>query len=265
MASEKDSNGLLSFFSSTTGKKYLTGASGLALVGFTIAHLLGNLSLLFPDGATFNAYAKTLHDLGPLLYLAELGLLAFFGIHIAIGIGIYLKKRKARPVGYKSYKTVGGQSRQSFSSKTMIWTGLVLLFFLVFHLWSFKYGPGMEEGYITLIDDEPTRDLYRLVIERFKSLPYVIGYTFVMLLLGFHLRHGVWSALTSLTLVKPGSTNLIYTIALILGILLAGGFLLLPIYIYLFGPEPTEIITTPASMLLLFSGKQQLKPCHHLK
>jgi len=154
MSSEKSTSGLLSFFNSTTGKKYLTGATGLALVGFTITHLLGNLSLLSSEGSTFNAYAKALHDLGPLLYVAELGLLFFLVVHIVIGIGIALKKRKARPVGYKKLKTAGGKSRQSFSSKTMIWTGLVLLFFLIFHLWSFKFGPGIEEGYVTLIDGE---------------------------------------------------------------------------------------------------------------
>ena len=264
MSSENSSGGLLAFFSSTTGKKYLTGATGLALVGFTITHLLGNLSLLSPEGSTFNAYAKMLHDLGPLLYVAELGLLFFVIVHIVIGVGITLKKKKARPQDYEKYKTAGGKSRQSFSSRTMIWTGLVLMFFLVFHLWSFKYGPGIEEGYVTLIDGEPARDLYRLVIERFKSLPYVLGYTLVMLLLGFHLRHGVWSALTSLTLVRPKNSNMIYGIALILGLLLAGGFLLLPIWIYFFGPEPSAIMSAPASLLFFSSVIQKKNTCHHL-
>ncbi len=256
--------GLLSFFSSTTGKKYLTGATGLALVIFSIAHLLGNLSLLLPDASVFNIYAKTLHDLGPVLYMAEFGLLAFFVIHVGIGISIYLTKRKARPIDYDSYKSAGGPSKQSLSSRTMLWTGMVLLIFIVLHLWTFKFGPGMSEGYITTVGGQPARDLHRLVIEIFKQPIYVIAYTFVMVLMAFHLRHGIWSALTSLTLLKPRSSKFIYSTALVIGLLIALGFLLLPIWLYFMGSVPTRLVLVPATLPLLFTSIQKERTCHHL-
>ena len=126
-------------FTSQVGKKLLTGITGLGLTLFVLAHMAGNLSY-FVGHEAYNAYAHKLMSLGPLFYLIELVLLAFFVFHIVLGINIFLGKRAARKQGYKRYKTVGGASRQSLSSRSMIITGITLAVFLVFHLISFKYG-----------------------------------------------------------------------------------------------------------------------------
>jgi succinate dehydrogenase / fumarate reductase cytochrome b subunit len=154
----------------TVGKKVLTGITGIAWILFTIAHLLGNFQLFLNDGgAAFNAYTKFLESQGVLLYIAEAGLVLTLLLHAAIGINIWLGKRRARPVGYTKYVSAGEPSAQNLSSRTMIVTGSILMIFLVAHIWTFKFGPGMAEGYVTTIDGEPARDLYKLVIETFKK------------------------------------------------------------------------------------------------
>jgi succinate dehydrogenase / fumarate reductase cytochrome b subunit len=116
----------------------------------------------------------------------------------------------------------------------MIFTGSILLLFIVGHVWTFKFGPGMAEGYVTMIDGEPSRDLYRLVIETFKNPVYVIGYTVVMALLGVHLRHGFWSAFQSLGAIKPSARKTMQSAGIVVALLLAVGFLSIPLYIYFF-------------------------------
>ncbi len=219
----------------TVGKKVLTGITGIAWILFIIAHLLGNFQLFFNDGgAAFNAYTKFLESQGILLYIAEAGLVLTLLLHAAIGINIWLGKRRARPVGYAKYKTAGEPSAQNLSSRTMIITGSVLMLFLIVHIWSFKFGPGMAEGYVTTINGEPARDLYRLVIEIFQDPLYVFGYTAVMILLGLHLHHGFWSAFQSLGAIRPSARKTMQFAALIVGVLLAIGFLSIPLYIYFF-------------------------------
>ncbi len=219
---------------STVGRKFLLAVTGLCLVGFVIVHLMGNLLLLVGPEA-FNAYAHRLMSLGPLLYVAEGLLLAVFLIHIVTAITVTWGNWKARPSGYQTARDQGGPSRMTLSSKTMIWTGLVLLVFLIVHLITFKYGPGIEEGYATSLDGEPVRDLYRLVAEWFGNGIYVAYYVISMGLLGFHLRHGFWSAFQSLGGFHPRLTPLAYSLGIVAGVILAGGFLGLPVWFFLVG------------------------------
>ena len=219
---------------STVGRKILLAITGLCLLGFIIVHLLGNLLMLVSPDA-FNIYAHKLVSLGPMLYVAEAILLAIFLIHMVTAIAVTWGNWKARPGGYELSKDQGDPSRMTLSSKTMIWTGLVLLVFLIVHLITFKYGPGVAEGYVSEIDGEPVRDLHRLVVEWFNNGIYVAYYVISMGLLGFHLRHGFWSAFQSLGGFHPRLTPWIYTLGVVAGIVLAVGFLGLPLWFYLGG------------------------------
>lgn len=113
----------------------------------------------------------------------------------------------------------------------MIITGIILMVFLVIHLWSFKFGTYYE----TTLDGKPVRDLARLVTEKFQSPFYTFGYVAIVLLLALHLRHGVWSALQSLGATNPRLTPLIYSIGAIIGLLIAIGFFVLPLWIFFTG------------------------------
>ena len=226
---------------SSVGKKFLTGITGLALCVFVIEHLSGNLLLLHKDPLPFNRYARFLHSLSELLIVLEIGLVAVFVVHIIVGISIAMGRGKSRPRQMRYHKTAraGKPSRKSLGSVSMIFTGLVLLVFLIIHLKMFKFGPGIEAGYVdehlTQIHGEKVRDLHKLVMEAFSNKWTVIGYVAVMLLLGLHLSHGFWSAFQSLGMGHRRYTPIIYSVGIVFAIVMAVGFLLLPILIYFRG------------------------------
>ncbi len=213
------------------------GFTGLALVGFIITHLLGNLLLFKPDPAVFNKYAATLAGFGALLYVAEIALAAFFLFHAFTGIRLALNSRAARPVQYGMHKTKEGESKWGASSNHMAVTGSALMLFLILHIIHFKFGSGVAEGYVTQIDGSEARDLHRLVLEQFKN-PLITGsYVVAMIFLGLHLRHGVWSALQSLGLTRENNSKALYCVGGLLGVLFAAGFIAIPVYLYFFGGQ----------------------------
>ena len=226
---------LTTHLNSPIGKKLITGITGLGLTFFVLMHMIGNLSMFSGDDA-YNQYAHFLASLGPVLYAIEAGLLLFFLAHAVNGIKIWLGKRKARPQGYKVYKSAGKPSMQSSSSRSMAITGLILLTFLVFHLFSFKFGPGgpgnADTAYLTVIDGVEMRDLAQLVREKFATTGYTFGYTAIMLLLIVHLRHGVWSALQSLGAMRPSLSPVIYTICGLIGLGIGLGFIVMPLALF---------------------------------
>ncbi len=226
---------LLKALKSQVGRKILTGVTGVGLILFIIGHLIGNLTI-FGEGETFNSYTYQLESLGVLLYIIEFILVVGFLLHAYLGISIWWNRRKARPEGYEEYQSKGGPSHNTWASRSMIFTGIVLFVFLVIHIDTFKLG---ETEMVALegMDAQNARDLKSLVIEKFTSPLYAFGYTFVMILLGFHLKHGFWSAFTSLTMKHKKYSAVIYTVGVIFAILMAVGFLFIPLYIYFTGGE----------------------------
>lgn len=213
------------------GRKLLTGVTGVVWVLFIIIHLVGNLGYFSP-GDAYNLYSDFLLNTGPIIYTLEALLVITLLLHAYLGISIYLGKRRARQKGYSTYKSVGRPSLQSPSSRTMIFTGVILLIFLVIHLKTFKFGAGIDAGYFVDVDGEQIRDLKRLMTETFQKPLYAFGYPLIMVLLGFHLRHGIWSAFQSLGTMNARMTPIIYGIGTVLAILLAAGFLFIPLWIY---------------------------------
>jgi succinate dehydrogenase / fumarate reductase cytochrome b subunit len=220
---------------SSLGKKFLMGLSGLALFLFVAVHLSGNLILILGTRTLYNEWTHSLESLGPLLYVIEAGLLGVFLLHIISGTSVWLDKRRARPTPYVKVANAGGPSRKTISSTSMIITGVVLLLFTIVHVRTFKYGPGIAEGYVQVINGLEVRDLYRLVIETFSREGYVIFYVAVMVFLGFHLRHGFWSAFQSLGAMNPRLTPVSYGLGVLLAIMIGLGFIVLPVWIYFSG------------------------------
>ncbi len=222
---------------SQVGRKILTGVTGIGLIIFIIFHLIGNLSL-FGDAQAFNEYTYALENLGWILYILEAGLVVAFLLHAYVGISIWLKRRKARPEGYAKYQSKGGPSHQTWASKSMIFTGIVLFVFLVIHIDTFKFGATDT----IMLNGHEARDLKSLVVATFRSPVYAFGYTAVMILLGFHLGHGFWSAFTSLTMKHNEYSAIIYTVGIIFAILMAVGFLFIPLYIYFTGGQGALLV-----------------------
>ncbi len=219
--------------SSSVVKKLITAITGLALIAFSIQHLLGNLTLFDRSGETFNAYTEKMASFGFLLVIAEIGLAAFFLVHIVNGIRLKINHRSARPSGYKTrIRTKGGPSKSGLSSRTMGISGIIILVFLVAHILHFRLGPGVAEGYVVDLEGKEVRDMHRLVVELFSNPAVVAFYVLSMLVLGAHLRHGFWSAFQSIGALNPRVSPIVNVISVFVALLLAFGFLVLPVYIY---------------------------------
>lgn len=228
---------------SSVGKKAVMAVTGIALMLFLVVHLGGNLTLFACDGGRlFNAYAHHLESLGPLLVVAEAGLLAIFLFHVVSAFTVYVEKVRARPDGYAVVDTKGGPSRKTLASRSMIVTGVLLLLFIPLHVWMFKFNQG--RGFTVMdVHGKDVKDLYLVVLYAFKEPAKAWSYAVVMFLLGFHLRHGFWSSLQSLGAMSPRLSPAIYSLGLVFALLMAGGFLVLPLYLLYFGPDPAALRT----------------------
>ena len=226
-------NAFRDFLGSTLGKKFVMAVTGLIWVIFVIVHLIENL-LLFAGPEPYNRYAHFLVSLGPGLWVAEAILLIALVAHVTAAISLVRENRAARPQRYATLRSKGGPSKRTFASMSMIFTGLTLLVFLVIHLKTFKYGPGIEQGYVQMIDGHRVRDLHRLVRETFLNPIYVIWYVFALVFLGFHVRHGFWSAFQSWGAAHPRYTPILYSLGALVGLALAVGFIFIPVWFYFF-------------------------------
>ena len=216
-------------FSSSVGTKLLIGATGLLLFAYLLLHLAGNL-LVFAGPRTFNAYAHALIS-NPLTVPVEIALALVFLLHVYKTVTNWLKNRTARPIGYEKKAWAGYTSRKSIGSTTMIWTGLATLLFVGIHLAQMKYGAWYE-----MAGDVPgsvaIRDLYRTEAEVFASPLWVGVYVVCMVLIGFHLRHGIASAFQSIGADHPVYTKRLVIAGTVLAVLIGGGFAIIPLYVY---------------------------------
>ena len=211
-------------FSSSVGTKLLIGVTGLLLCAYLLLHLAGNL-LVFAGRDTFNEYSHTLVS-NPLTVPVEIALLLVFLLHVYKTVANWLTNRTARPIGYEKKAWAGYTSRKSIGSTTMIWTGLITFLFVGIHLAQMKYGAWY------LIGDPAIRDLYRTELEVFSSPAWVAVYVVGMILIGFHLRHGIASAFQSIGVDHPVYTKRLVVAGTVLAILIGGGFAIIPLWIY---------------------------------
>jgi succinate dehydrogenase / fumarate reductase cytochrome b subunit len=215
--------GPLGFVSTTVGLKLIMGLSGAALVGFVVAHFVGNALVWFGPEA-INAYSRMLHASGELLWLARIGLLVAVIAHIASALKLAAKNSSARPQGYRKKR----DHVTNYAARTMIWSGPILLGFILFHLAHLTLGvtPGNYEHSET--------DVYSNVIHGF-SIPWVTGlYVVSMLALGNHLFHGTWSMFQSLGLNHPTYNHKLMRLALGITVFVTLGDIAIPLSV-LFG------------------------------
>lgn len=179
-------------FHSTLGKKYLMAISGLLLIFFVIGHMLGNLQV-FLGQETINAYGAFLKAKPAVLWGARLGLVGLVLIHIWAAVTLNARNNRARPAQYRVNKAIGA----SYASRTMIWSGLIVAAFIIYHLLHFTVGATNPE-FLQFKDEAGRHDIYRMVIQGFSHPIVSIFYIFSMALLCLHLSHGVSSLFQSL-------------------------------------------------------------------
>ena len=213
-------------FSSSVGTKLLIGLTGLALFAYLVLHLAGN-ALIFAGPETFNEYSHALIS-NPLILPIEIGLLAIFLLHVYKAVTNYVANRAARPAGYAMKKYAGHTSRKSVASSTMIWSGLVIFFFIIVHVRQFKYGAWYQTA-----GGSPIRDLARTEFEVFSHPLWVAFYVVCTLLVGLHLRHGISSGFQSLGLDHPVYTRRLTIWGVVFAVIIGGGLAFIPVWVYL--------------------------------
>ena len=213
---------LFDFWRSSIGGKVTMAITGVLLFGFVIAHLLGNLQL-FGDKALINDYAKFLASKPALLWLARIGLLAVFVLHVATALRLSRTNRQARPVAYAREATL----QATYASRSMLLTGVSLLAFVVYHLLHFTLGVTNPEDFARKTGGHGGHDVHAMVTASFQSPPIVCAYAAFQLVLFFHLRHGIQSFAQTLGLNHARYTPLVQKLSLLLAALIAGGNLLL--------------------------------------
>lgn len=217
---------------SSLGSKYLVAVTGLGLVGFVLAHLLGNLQVYagpFDQGEMLNRYAHWLKSNPELLWPMRLGLLAIFLVHIALTLRLRSENVSARPTRY----VIDRRIQASTGSRTMVLTGLVILAFVLYHLAQFTLGLTHPEDFARkmTLHGERVPDVYAMVVLGFRS-PVVAGlYVVAMILLGLHLSHGIPSSLQSLGLSNGAWAATIRRVGLGLTLFIVAGNISMPLAI----------------------------------
>lgn len=197
---------------SSIGKKLLMAASGLFLGLFVLVHLLGNTTALAGREA-FLAYAAALHAYDAILVVFELLLLVILLFHVITAVSLYFANRAARPIPYAAPLKAGGRS---WGSRSMLYSGLVILAFLLVHLYQFKLAAG----------ELAVADLVRQTLQN----PLIAGfYLLGVLALALHFSHGCWSLWQSLGIEHPKYNGLLQRGAWLLALLIALFYSLIPL------------------------------------
>jgi succinate dehydrogenase / fumarate reductase cytochrome b subunit len=204
------------FYTSTTGKKAAMAVSGCILLLFVIGHLIGNLQI-YEGPQKLNQYAALLRSMPALLWTVRVVLLAMVLLHIWSSVQLAARNIGARPVGYRKKKAAGS----SYASRTMYWSGPIILAFVIYHLLDFTFGtvnPRYEPG-----------NVYANVVASFQVIPVAAFYIVAMLLLCLHLYHGVWSMFQSLGVAHPRYTPILRRGAAVVAILIAAANISIPV------------------------------------
>lgn len=216
------------FFLTSIGKKYVMGVAGLIWAGFVLTHMLGNM-LILVSAEAYNKYSYAITHNALVLYPAEVILVLALVTHVTLAIILTIENRKAHG-GSRYAVASSGAKKAQLGSKTMAIQGSIILVFIILHLATFKYGPHYE----TTVDGVQMRDLSRLVVEVFKQPGYVLWYIVALLILLFHLNHGVGSVFQSLGLKNNRTEPAINKLSFAYAALVILGFLSQPIYVYFF-------------------------------
>jgi succinate dehydrogenase / fumarate reductase cytochrome b subunit len=210
------------FWATTNGKKVVMAITGAILFLFVIGHMLGNLQV-FEGPDKLNAYGRFLHGVPEILWGVRIVLLASVVLHIWASVELAVRKSNARPVGYARHEN----TTSSYASRTMYWSGPIILAFVIYHLLHLTAGVVHPGG------DFVEGDVYHNVVAGFQVWYVSAWYVFSMILLAFHIRHGAWSMFQSLGINHPRHTPILKKGAAILAIVIAAGYISIPVSIML--------------------------------
>jgi succinate dehydrogenase / fumarate reductase cytochrome b subunit len=212
----------ITFWQSTNGKKVVMAVTGVMMFGFVVGHMLGNLQM-YEAPEHINAYGHFLHNLGEILWLERGVMLLAIALHITATIQLALRSKAARPIGYSRRQAINS----SYASRTMYWSGPIVLAFIIFHLLQFT------AGYIHPQSQFIAGDVYHNVVAGFQVWWVSAWYIFAICLLGLHLSHGLWSMFQSVGLAHPRISPYLKLAARSVAALIILGYISIPISVLL--------------------------------
>jgi succinate dehydrogenase / fumarate reductase cytochrome b subunit len=212
----------ITFWQSTNGKKVVMAVTGVMMFGFVVGHMLGNLQM-YEAPEHINAYGHFLHNLGELLWLERGVMLLAIALHITATIQLALRSKAARPIGYSRRQAINS----SYASRTMYWSGPIVLAFIIFHLLQFT------AGYIHPQSQFIAGDVYHNVVAGFQVWWVSAWYIFAICLLGLHLSHGLWSMFQSVGLAHPRISPYLRNAARTVALVIVVGYISIPISVLL--------------------------------
>jgi succinate dehydrogenase / fumarate reductase, cytochrome b subunit len=188
----------LDLYQSAVGKKWAMAVSGVMLLGFVLVHMIGNLKVyLGPED--INHYGEWLREIAVpalprtvFLWLMRSGLILAFAVHMHAAYSLTRMNHRARPTKYASDRDY---LAANFASRTMRWTGIIVILFIVFHLADLTWGsanPHFVRG-----------EVYDNMVHSFERVPVAIAYIVANLALAVHIFHGAWSLFASLGVSNP--------------------------------------------------------------
>ncbi|MFB9903790.1 succinate dehydrogenase cytochrome b subunit [Allokutzneria oryzae] len=209
-------------WSSTVGKKAVMAVTGVGLLLFVVAHMVGNLKV-FVGPESMDGYARWLRSIGSallgnegVLWALRIGLVVMIALHMTAAVQLARRASAARPEAYRSRKPVQG----SYAARTMRWGGVIIVLFVVYHLLDLTVGVLNPHGV--------HGEVYRNVTADFQLWYVTLAYTVAVLALGLHIRHGVWSALQSLGVSNARRERSLRAIALGVAVVICVGYLSVP-------------------------------------
>jgi succinate dehydrogenase / fumarate reductase cytochrome b subunit len=252
---------IVRFYRSAVGKKWVMAVTGVILIGFVVAHLIGNLKL-FLSKEEINLYGEALRAMPGallprtvLLWIIRIVLILAFVFHIHSAAGLTLMNRRARPSGYR-YQSKRDYLAADYASRTMRFTGVFVLLFLVFHLMDLTWGNANSQ----FLRGDPYNNLVYSLERPAAAVVYALG----AIALAIHLYHGTWSMFQSLGITNPRYNSLRRRLAQGLALFMLVGNLSFPIAVQLHLVEPkcphtqptTAVCSTGTSKTLPSGGTQ---------
>lgn len=198
---------LIDLYSTAVGKKYVMAITGIGMMGFVLFHMIGNLKM-YAGAADLNHYAHFLQTLlyplapkGVVLWILRGGLITMLFLHLHAAWSLTRLNRQARPVKYQSARDY---QIANFASRTMRWSGIIVLTFIVWHLLDLTFGvTNAHVGTMVMDKGEEIKDVYGSVVYTFDRIPVALFYVIANILLGIHLFHGSWSIFQSMGWNNP--------------------------------------------------------------
>jgi len=210
----------------SVGRKLAMAVTGKFLLLFLLGHAAGNATLWV---GAINSYAAHLHTLPSLVRVVRLGLFVLLSLHVWQGIALTLENRAARGGGY----AVTSYRRATIASRTMIWTGLVIAGFLIYHLLHFTVQALYPEAAAaTHLDALGRPDVQGMLVAGLRNAATAAIYVVGIFSLGLHLFHGIASSLQTFGLNGPRSFPWLERAGAALALLITAALSAIPVGIF---------------------------------